>query len=136
MADEVHLDELTDVIQSVHESIGPAVGGARTEGAWIHPDGTTEMLASGNRTPWFAETEAQLARLGGREMAGALARHIEMQFVVRMSMMGMDHAILALDRPPCGSRPPVAKWQCHRRLPAVIRALRPDATLTGGNRYE
>ncbi len=51
-------------------------------------------------------------------MAGALARHIEMQFVVRMRMTGIDHAIPALDRPPCGGRPPVSKWQCHRRLPA------------------
>ncbi|HEV3358217.1 MAG TPA: DddA-like double-stranded DNA deaminase toxin [Pseudonocardiaceae bacterium] len=140
MWDEADLDQLAGVIQFVHERIGPAVGGARTEGAWIRVDGTVEMLASGSRTPWFAETEMKLIRLGGREMAGALARHIEIQFVVRMSAMGIDHAILALDGPPCGSRPPVSKWQCHRRLPAVIRALCPDATLTvvspDGQRWE
>jgi hypothetical protein len=88
------------------------------------------MLSSGNRTAWYQATESVLTQIGGREMAGALARHVEMQFVVRMSVLGTDRAILALDRPPCGARPPVTKWQCHRRLPVVIRALCPDSTLT------
>lgn len=39
------LREFADLIRSVHKSVGPAVGGARTEGAWIRTDGTTEMLS-------------------------------------------------------------------------------------------
>lgn len=140
MPDSPELQLVAETIRAVHESVGPGVGGARTEGAWVRSDGTTEMLCSGNRTAWFPATEAALTGIGGREMAGVLARHNEMQFVVRMSTLGIDRAILALDRPPCGSGPPVLKWQCHRRLPAVIRALCPGATLTvvspDGQRWE
>lgn len=140
MSDSSELQLAAEFIRAVHESVGPGVSGARTEGAWVRQDGTTEMLCSGKRTAWYPATEAALTQIGGSEMAGALGRHIEMQFVVRMSVLGMDRAILALDRPPCGTAPPVLKWQCHRRLPAVIRALCPDATLTvvspDGERWE
>jgi hypothetical protein len=120
-------------IEAAHRKLGKEFPGARTEGVWVRPDGTTERLSSGKASDWHGPAVAALTEIEDYRLSGALGTHVEAQFVTRMRQQGLTNAVLALDRAPCGSAggAPATKYSCHRKLPKIIRSLLPPgSTLT------
>ncbi|GAA4019187.1 hypothetical protein GCM10022247_48550 [Allokutzneria multivorans] len=76
---------------------------ARASGAWVRPDGTIEPLSSGRTTQWFAPTQEWAQANGYALPRGTwwLSVHIEMQFAVRMRVMGLTDETILVDRRPC-----------------------------------
>ncbi|MFB9906371.1 DddA-like double-stranded DNA deaminase toxin [Allokutzneria oryzae] len=109
----------------------------RTSGAWVAPDGTVVPLVSGENSRWFgvAAKHAQALGLCRPIAPPTLARHVEIQFAMRMREMtaarppGAEpmRETIVINRKPCGIDPPPQDLSCDKHL-AVF--LPPGAELT------
>ncbi|WP_086820847.1 DddA-like double-stranded DNA deaminase toxin [Allokutzneria sp. NRRL B-24872] len=143
-ADSVTPAERARILESARAVLTPGVPGARALGKWVASDGSVHDLSSGPG-PWFGPTQDWARERGHAPPAGIwmMARHIELQFAVRMRAMvkrrpagaGPLHETIAIDRSPC--EPVVPGGQsCDTLLPLF---LPPGSSLTvlveDGSRY-
>ncbi|MBK0866045.1 hypothetical protein INP57_04420 [Saccharopolyspora sp. HNM0986] len=81
----------------------------KTHGRWFTPDGDAVMLESGRGGQYYGAARQRGVELGltyGRPGAEpAIARHLEVQFAMRMADQDISHAEIEINRPVCGSRP-------------------------------
>ncbi|GAA4033726.1 hypothetical protein GCM10022247_68460 [Allokutzneria multivorans] len=102
----------------------------RATGAWVAPNGTVVTLTSGENSAWFdaATKHAHELELCPPYAPPLLARHIEIQFAMRMRALAATQPpgapppreMIAINREPCGIRKPgwlTCHAQLHRFLP-------------------
>jgi hypothetical protein len=104
----------------------------KTHGRWIDGEGSTVPLESGSGGEYYQAARERAVELGltrGNPRAeAAIARHVEIQFVMRMIAEGIQHAEIEINRPVCGTTPRDQHWPdtCHQWL---SRFLPPGWTL-------
>jgi hypothetical protein len=124
-------------LEQVRRAMSPPVHRARALGAWIRPDGTVDHLTSGQATEWFERTQQWAREHGYAPPYGTwwLSVHIEMQFAIRMRVLGLRDETILVDRRPCEPARP-GQDSCDTLLGEW---LPPGARLTvidqAGNRY-
>jgi hypothetical protein len=98
----------------------------KTHGRWTSPDGDVIMLVSGKGSHYY-ELACRRAELLGltRGLPGAeaaIARHVEVQFAVRMSENGLVDEVIEINRPVCGTTERDRSWgdTCDKRLPEFL----------------
>ncbi|MCP3799773.1 hypothetical protein NLX83_10935 [Allokutzneria sp. A3M-2-11 16] len=111
--------------------------GGRTSGAWVAPDGTVVPLVSGENSRWFGAAAKHAHAMGLCRPVGppTLARHVEIQFAMRMREMTAARPggtapmreTIVINRKPCGIDPPPQDLSCDKHLAAF---LPPGAELT------
>ncbi|MCP3804007.1 hypothetical protein NLX83_32530 [Allokutzneria sp. A3M-2-11 16] len=120
-------------IDRARRDLPPPVEGARTLGVWIAADAQKVDLSSGKGEYFSATLEfARTRGLAPPKGIWTLARHLELQFAIRLRATydrDPDTSIvetIAIDRPPCEPRAP-GEPSCDTLLPTF---LPPGATLT------
>ncbi|GAA4870885.1 DddA-like double-stranded DNA deaminase toxin [Saccharopolyspora cebuensis] len=81
----------------------------KTHGRWLSDDGDVVMLESGRGGAYYETARRRAVELGltyGRPNAeAAIARHVEVQFAMRMDEQKIDHAEIEINRRVCGTTP-------------------------------
>ncbi|WP_344871926.1 DddA-like double-stranded DNA deaminase toxin [Allokutzneria multivorans] len=143
-AAEVTPAERARVLERQRATLTPGAPGTRALGKWVAPNGTVHELSSGPGE-WFGPTQEWARERGHAPPVGMwmMARHIELQFAIRMRAMlrsrsasaGPLHETIAIDRPPC--QPVVPGGQSCDTLLSLF--LPPGSSLTvlveDGSRY-
>jgi nucleic acid/nucleotide deaminase of polymorphic system toxin len=117
-------------VANARRELGRGIDRSRTHGRWLRGDGSTVVLASGKGSEWYGAATS-FARERGWVPPNLppnatidIAKHVEVQFAMRMRAECLTHETIVIDRPVCGRGPVDATWPltCDKVLAECLPA--------------